>query len=353
MLVRILPVCLVALLGLAASPVPRIQFTDTRLKNGLRVIVSEDHAAPVFSIAVNYNVGSRDERKGRTGFRPPLRAHDVQGLRERRSRRASVPDVHERREHERHDQQGPDDVLRDACRPTSSISRSSSRPTGCARSTSPRRTSTTSATPSRKSAGSASTTSRTARRSRRSTSSPTRTSPTSTRSIGSMADLDAASVEDVAAFFKTYYAPNNAVHRDRRRRGREVDAREGPEVLRADSVAARAAAGRHDRAAADRGAPRHARGSARAAAAHRHGLQGSAELLARRRRADGAGARSSRAAAAPVLRGDRPREAARDERRPPDPARAAGPGLFSVVGTRCPARRSRISKRRSTRRSRS
>ena len=29
--------------------------------------------------------------------------------------------------------------------------------------------------------------------------------------IGSMADLSAASVEDVAAFFKTYYAPNNAV----------------------------------------------------------------------------------------------------------------------------------------------
>jgi predicted Zn-dependent peptidase len=29
--------------------------------------------------------------------------------------------------------------------------------------------------------------------------------------IGSMADLDAASVEDVSAFFRTYYAPNNAV----------------------------------------------------------------------------------------------------------------------------------------------
>jgi zinc protease len=28
--------------------------------------------------------------------------------------------------------------------------------------------------------------------------------------IGSMADLDAASVEDVSAFFRTYYAPNNA-----------------------------------------------------------------------------------------------------------------------------------------------
>ena len=29
--------------------------------------------------------------------------------------------------------------------------------------------------------------------------------------IGSMEDLNAASVEDVASFFKTYYAPNNAV----------------------------------------------------------------------------------------------------------------------------------------------
>jgi predicted Zn-dependent peptidase len=32
------------------------------------VIVSEDRTAPVFSIAVHYNVGSRDERQGRTGF---------------------------------------------------------------------------------------------------------------------------------------------------------------------------------------------------------------------------------------------------------------------------------------------
>jgi zinc protease len=59
---------LIVVLGVAAAPIRRIQFTDTKLKNGLRVIVSEDHAAPVFSIVVNYNVGSRDERKGRTGF---------------------------------------------------------------------------------------------------------------------------------------------------------------------------------------------------------------------------------------------------------------------------------------------
>ena len=55
-------------MGLAAQSVPRITFSDTKLKNGLRVIISEDRSAPVFAIAVNYNVGSRDERKGRTGF---------------------------------------------------------------------------------------------------------------------------------------------------------------------------------------------------------------------------------------------------------------------------------------------
>ncbi len=51
-----------------AAGTPKVAFTDTKLKNGLRVIISEDHAAPVFSISVNYGVGSRDERKGRTGF---------------------------------------------------------------------------------------------------------------------------------------------------------------------------------------------------------------------------------------------------------------------------------------------
>ena len=65
-----------AVIGLAASsglPAPpitikKIQFTDTKLANGLRVIVAEDRSAPVIAVAVNYNVGSRDERKGRTGF---------------------------------------------------------------------------------------------------------------------------------------------------------------------------------------------------------------------------------------------------------------------------------------------
>ena len=62
----------VALLSLgvlvSATRPPHAKLSDTTLPNGLRVIIVEDHAAPVFSIAVNYNVGSRNEREGRTGF---------------------------------------------------------------------------------------------------------------------------------------------------------------------------------------------------------------------------------------------------------------------------------------------
>jgi predicted Zn-dependent peptidase len=58
---------LATMVGAAARP-PQAPITDTVLPNGLRVLIQEDHAAPVFSIVVNYNVGSRNERKGRTGF---------------------------------------------------------------------------------------------------------------------------------------------------------------------------------------------------------------------------------------------------------------------------------------------
>jgi zinc protease len=59
----------VAQAGVAAEVrIPRLEFTDQHLENGLRVIIAPDHSAPVFSIAVTYNVGSRNERPGRTGF---------------------------------------------------------------------------------------------------------------------------------------------------------------------------------------------------------------------------------------------------------------------------------------------
>ena len=47
------------------SPTPLTQF---KLSNGLRVILCEDHAVPVVSVAIYYDVGSRNEKLGRTGF---------------------------------------------------------------------------------------------------------------------------------------------------------------------------------------------------------------------------------------------------------------------------------------------
>jgi zinc protease len=48
--------------------VPKLDFQDVKLDNGLRVILVPDHSAPVYAIDVCYNVGSRNERPGRTGF---------------------------------------------------------------------------------------------------------------------------------------------------------------------------------------------------------------------------------------------------------------------------------------------
>lgn len=45
-----------------------IGFEAETLDNGLRVIVHEDHAAPIVAVHVMYGVGSRDEHRGRTGL---------------------------------------------------------------------------------------------------------------------------------------------------------------------------------------------------------------------------------------------------------------------------------------------
>ena len=64
----VLALAAVMAVGALPTAAPKLVFTDTTLKNGLRVIITEDHHAPVFSLALSYNVGSRDERPGRTGF---------------------------------------------------------------------------------------------------------------------------------------------------------------------------------------------------------------------------------------------------------------------------------------------
>jgi predicted Zn-dependent peptidase len=45
-----------------------IPYSTFTLKNGLRVVVHEDHKAPVVAFSVWYHVGSKDEPAGRTGF---------------------------------------------------------------------------------------------------------------------------------------------------------------------------------------------------------------------------------------------------------------------------------------------
>jgi predicted Zn-dependent peptidase len=52
----------------STTPVPTVTFSDDRLANGLRLIVAEDHLAPVVAINVWYDVGSKHEQPGKTGF---------------------------------------------------------------------------------------------------------------------------------------------------------------------------------------------------------------------------------------------------------------------------------------------
>src|SRR3954452_8984789 len=46
----------------------RIPVETFRLSNGLRVTLSPDHAAPIVAVNVWYHVGSANKREGRTGF---------------------------------------------------------------------------------------------------------------------------------------------------------------------------------------------------------------------------------------------------------------------------------------------
>ncbi|MEO8625145.1 MAG: pitrilysin family protein, partial [Candidatus Limnocylindrales bacterium] len=52
----------------AVPDLPTIQFSQRTLPNGLRVIVAPDHLAPVAAVNLWYVVGSRHETAGRTGF---------------------------------------------------------------------------------------------------------------------------------------------------------------------------------------------------------------------------------------------------------------------------------------------
>ena len=57
------------LLQAQSQPKPlRIPIQQYKLDNGLRIVFSEDHTAPTYAISLTYNVGSHNERAGHTGF---------------------------------------------------------------------------------------------------------------------------------------------------------------------------------------------------------------------------------------------------------------------------------------------
>jgi zinc protease len=66
--------CAGAIVGLARSTTwaavrpPKLQYQMTTLPNGLTVVLLEDHSTPVIHLEVWYHVGSKNEKPGRTGF---------------------------------------------------------------------------------------------------------------------------------------------------------------------------------------------------------------------------------------------------------------------------------------------
>jgi len=49
-------------------PIPDIRYTKFVLDNGLTVLVNEDHKAPIVAVNTWYHVGSKNEKPGKTGF---------------------------------------------------------------------------------------------------------------------------------------------------------------------------------------------------------------------------------------------------------------------------------------------
>lgn len=67
----ILSACLLAIIqipGLAQTRMPQLKFTDRTLPNGLRVLSAPDHGSPTVAIQVWYHVGSKDDPDKRSGF---------------------------------------------------------------------------------------------------------------------------------------------------------------------------------------------------------------------------------------------------------------------------------------------
>src|SRR6476620_1660097 len=73
--VKAAPLLIVALLIVATSLTtsaavrpPKLQYDISTLPNGLTLVLSEDHSTPIVHLQLWYHVGSKNEKQGRTGF---------------------------------------------------------------------------------------------------------------------------------------------------------------------------------------------------------------------------------------------------------------------------------------------
>ncbi len=189
-----------------------IPFTKFVLENGLTLIVHEDHKAPIVAVNVWYHVGSKNEKPGKTGFAHLFEHLMFQGSENLQRRVLRAAREGRRHRHERHDQRRSHQLLPDRAEERRSISRCGSSPTAWG---------TSSGRSTRPSSMSSAASCRT--RSARARTSPTARPadilaaatvpaghPYSWNVIGSMDDLNAASLEDVKEWFRSYYGPANA-----------------------------------------------------------------------------------------------------------------------------------------------
>jgi zinc protease len=62
-----IPVIFIQQVSAAVRP-PKLQYEITTLPNGLTIVLSEDHSTPIVHLNLTYHVGSKNEKPGRTGF---------------------------------------------------------------------------------------------------------------------------------------------------------------------------------------------------------------------------------------------------------------------------------------------
>lgn len=68
LLVSAFLLAIIQIAGLAQTRMPQLKFTDRTLPNGLRVLSAPDHGSPTVAIQVWYHVGSKDDPDKRSGF---------------------------------------------------------------------------------------------------------------------------------------------------------------------------------------------------------------------------------------------------------------------------------------------